>query len=83
MSDDKIARMTPVTLAPVPEVIDICERLLVMAKSGELRSIVMSGALSENRFHTIIETHDLIETMGLIGMIQWRTGFMMEQSKAD
>jgi hypothetical protein len=80
MSEDKVKRIVPATVAPVPEVIDICERLLEMAKSGELRSIVMCGALTENRFHTVIETHDLIESMGLVSMMQWRVGNLSQNA---
>lgn len=81
MTDENVRRITPATVAPVPEVIDICERLLEMAKSGELRSVVMAGMLTENRFHTVIETHDLIESMGLVSMVQWRVGQMSERAK--
>lgn len=78
---DKVKHIVPATISPDPDVINVCERLLEKAKSGELRSIVAAGALTENRFHTVIETHDMIESIGLVTMMQWRLGAMSERTK--
>lgn len=62
---DNVTTLVPATLAPVPEVVGQLERMLEMAKRGELRDIVAACTMSENRYHTVIETQDLVSSMGL------------------
>lgn len=56
----------PATIQPVPAVVELLERMLEMAKSGELRDIVLAATMTENRYHTAVETGDLITSMGLL-----------------
>lgn len=81
MSEDKVKTLTPATVAPDKHVIEVCEKLLGMAKSGKLRSLVAAGNLTDKEFYTVIETQDVVESMGLVGMMMWRVGLMSENSK--
>lgn len=56
----------PATIQPLPAVVDLLERMLAMAKTGELRDIVLAATMTENRYHTAVETGDLITSMGLL-----------------
>lgn len=69
---DKVKRLTPATAEPVKSLVEMCEDILAKAKSGELRSLVAAGSLTSNKFYTAIETHDSIETVGLLGVLQHR-----------
>lgn len=64
--NDNITTLMPATLQPVPKVIDLLERMLERAKTGELRDIVLAATMSEDRYHTAVETDDLLTSMGLL-----------------
>jgi len=63
---DNVKTLKPATLQPVPQLVSLLEGMLELAKSGEMRDIALAATLSENRYHTAIETGDLITTMGLL-----------------
>lgn len=81
MSDDKVKTLTPATVAPDKHVVEVCEKLLDMAKSGKLRSLVAAGNLTDKEFYTVIETHDVVESMGLVGMMMFRVGAVSDQTR--
>lgn len=64
--NDNITTLMPATLQPVPQVIKLLEDMLERAKKGELRDIVLCATMSEDRYHTAVETGDLITSMGLL-----------------
>lgn len=64
--NDNVTTLTPATLQPVPHVIKLLEDMLERAKKGELRDIVLAATMSEDRYHTAVETGDLITSMGLL-----------------
>lgn len=66
MDGENVKAFVPATLKPVQGVVDLLEKMLEMAKSGEMRDIVLAATLSENRYHTAVETGDLVTSMGLM-----------------
>lgn len=64
--NDNVTTLVPATLQPVPKVIDLLERMLELAKTGELRDIIIAATMSEGRYHTAVETGDLLTSMGLL-----------------
>lgn len=64
--NDNVTTLIPATLQPVPKVIDLLERMLELAKTGELRDIILAATMSEDRYHTAVETGDLLTSMGLL-----------------
>jgi hypothetical protein len=64
-------KTTPIQIGkakPEQRVIDVCEKLLERAKSGELRSIVFGGTLTDGKFTTGFDTADAVEAVGLLTM---------------
>jgi hypothetical protein len=51
---------------PDEQLIEICEKLLERAKSGELRSLVYGGSLANGSFTTGFDTADTLEAVGLM-----------------
>lgn len=63
---DNIKTLTPATMQPAADVVELLENLLARAKTGEVRDVVIAATLSENRYHTALKTDNLITSMGLL-----------------
>lgn len=65
LGEGVVKRVVPATLKPVQDVIDICERMLQLAKEGKLREVSACGTLTGNEGYSAYYADDSIRAIGL------------------
>lgn len=63
------AKLEVIAPQPDPDVVEILEEALEMAKRGELRSVMVTGEITGNHTYTHYATGDLLTAIGLASFL--------------
>lgn len=73
-----VQKLKAVTTEADTDVVARLENALMLAKSGQLRSVAIVGELTGNDMYTSLETKDFIPLLGMLAYLQHRIAFTME-----
>jgi len=66
-----VEKLADVNKRPNPEVVEVLEQALELAKSGELRDVAIMGVLTENKIFTGNTQYDAPLLIGTLELIKY------------
>jgi hypothetical protein len=62
----------------VPEVVELAEELLALAKSGEMRSVAIAGIMTDDRRYVAFRSEEPWDMKGAVSQLNHRIGLWID-----